>query len=125
MYVKVTNGRDPNQPGLHTGDFLAEVVPPLRSDHIVAEVGKNAERGDTGRLITVGDVDFAYAIGAEFARMHVLEVAPEQTTSPDPDTEMFAFRYVWWDDPAVGRVAVITTRNIFILGENGKTIDRV
>ena len=124
MYVKVTNGRDPHLPGQHTGDFLAQVTPPLHSDHIAAPVGKNAEKTETGKVLTIGDVDFPSEIGADFETMHVLEMSPDQTVY-EANNEMFAFRYVWWDDPQTGRTAVVTTRNIFILGENGKTIDRV
>lgn len=125
MYVKVTAGRDPQSPGQHHGDFLAEVVPPLYSDHVAAPLGRNAERSEKGAILTVGDVDFPGAIGAEFAVLHVLEIDPQNTVVQEDGSELFSFRYAWWDDPGVGRTAVITTRNIFVLGANGKTIDRV
>lgn len=131
MYVKVTAG---NHVGGGRGDFLARVHPPLYSDHIAAKLGPNAEWEPcegmrSGRqLKNPGQaLDFEEAIGAHIDFLHLLEFSPEQTEyerNQGPNG-LVSFRYVWWEDPDTGLTAVITTRNIFILGENGKTIDRV
>lgn len=39
-------------------------------------------------------------------------------------TAFWTLAYAWWSDPNEGEVGVITAGRIFILGEDGKTIDR-
>ena len=109
MYVKVTAG---DHPYGAKGDFLTRVYPPIYFDHIAAVLDEN------------GEVDFEKALNASLDFIHHLEFDTSQTVY-EQNKNMVAFRYVWWEDPETGLTAVITTRNIFILGETGKTIDRV
>lgn len=117
MYVKVTAGT-------HGGDFLAKVHPPLHSDFIAVPLGKNAVWDENHNLVSPGDIDFGEALNIYMEYGHVLEISADQTQY-EANKNMIAVRYAWWNDPDTGLTAVITTRNIFILGENGKTIDRV
>ena len=131
MYVKVTAGTGPN--GMH-GDFLCEVTPPIYFDYAAVELGEDAEWEEDSRvtedaqpgmvLVNPGIIDFNKALNAHIEYMHLLELIPNQTRY-EKNKNLIAFRYVWWNDPETGLTAVITTRNIFILGDNGKTIDRV
>jgi hypothetical protein len=107
MYIKVTAGN--TSP---IGDFLIEVHPPVFSGLVAAPINDN------------GDVDFAQAINADIHYLHALELNYDQTVYEEGQ-EMVSFRYVYWDDPETGLTAVVTTRHIFILNDNGKTIDRV
>lgn len=121
MYVKVTAG---DHPYGAKGDFLTEVHPPIYSDFIAAKLGKNAEWDDDKNLISPGDVDWDKELGASIDYLHMLEFTADQTQY-EANKDIVAFKYAWWHDPDTGITAVITTRNIFILGANGKTIDRV
>ncbi|KKM60535.1 hypothetical protein LCGC14_1540800 [marine sediment metagenome] len=122
MYIKVTAGDGPN--GMH-GDFLCKVFPPIHFDYVAEEIGEDAVWDTDGStLLNPGTIDFNKALNAHIEFMHLLELHPLQTTY-EKNKNLFTFRYVWWIDPETGLTAVITTRNIFILGENGKTIDRV
>ena len=120
MYVKVTAGAHPYG---QRGDFLTKAHPPLYSDYAATHL-PDAKWDDEGHLISWGDVDWSEAMGAQCEYVHFLEFEIEQTVYEQLNG-MVAFRYVWWSDPETGLTAVITTRNIFIVGENGKTIDRV
>ena len=120
MYVKVTAG---NHPYGQRGEFLIEVEPPIYFDHVAVKLGKNAQWDDDHNLVSPGDVDFSEALGASINYLHMLEFTADQTQC-EVNQDMVAFRYVWWHS-AKGIEAVVTTRNIFIVGENGKTIDRV
>lgn len=124
MYVKVTCGVSPHSKR-PTGDFLCEVHTPIYFDVVAAPVGGNAEWDENGYLIHPGDVDFGKAMGVDgLSYLHVLEIAAEQTEY-EKARGLVPFRYVWWHDPDKGIMGVVTTRHIFILGDNGKTIDRV
>ena len=119
MYVKVTAG---DQAGIK-GDFLTKVYPPIYSDYIAAPLGKDAEWKDDF-LVHPGHIDFAEAIGADINHLYMMEFVADRTAYEEAK-DIIAFRYVWWNDPDTGLTAVITTRKIFIIGENGKTIDSV
>ena len=122
MYIKVTAGDGPN--GRH-GDFLCAVWPPIYFDHVAVEVGEDAVWDTDGStLLNPGTIDFNKALNASIEFMHLLELEPDQTRY-EVNKNLFGFRYVWWNDPDTGLTAVVTTRNIFILGNDGKTIDRV
>lgn len=121
MYVKVTGGRH------HfggRGDFLTRVEPPLYTDYTAIELADDARWGDDGELESLGSTDFHEALGAAIEFIHMLEFQPERTVYEE-NTGIVAFRYAWWHDSKTGLTAVVTTRSIFVLGENGKTIDRV
>jgi hypothetical protein len=120
MYVKVTAGAHPYG---QRGDFLIEVEPPIHFDHIAAPLGENAQWDADHNLVSPGDIDFQKAIGADINYLHMLEFTADQTQY-EANKEVVAFRYVWWASDK-GIEAVVTTRRIFIVGENGKTIDRV
>ena len=119
MYVKVTAGDH-----IHgqRGDFLTEVTPPIYSDYAAAKLD-NAKWDNDGKLIS-WEIDWNEALGASVQYMHFLEFHIDQTEY-ERMNGMVAFRYVWWHDRDRGIEAVVTTRKIFIVGENGKTIDRV
>jgi len=120
MYVKVTAGHHPYG---QRGDFLIEVEPPIYFDFTAAKLGKNAEWDENHDLVSPGDIDFSEALGASVDYLHMLEFTADQTQY-EANQNMIAFRYVWWHSDR-GIEAVITTRNIFIVSDNGKTIDRV
>ncbi len=121
MYVKVTAGHGPN--GMH-GDFLCEVTDPIYFDYVAAPIGEDATFDEDGKLTNPGSIDFNEALHAHIEFMHLLELNPDQTRFED-NQGIIAFRYVWWNDPELGITAVITTRRIFIVGPDGRTIDRV
>lgn len=119
MYVKVTAG---NHPFGQRGDFLTRVHPPLYSDFAAIEIS-GMEWNEDGSVKSWDSVDWAEVVGPHQA-LYMLEFQPDQTEY-ERNKGIVAFRYARWDDPSQGGVAVVTTRNIFIVGENGKTIDRV
>lgn len=120
MYVKVTAGHHPYG---QRGDFLIEVHGPIYSDFAAATLGKNAQWDDDHTLVSPGDVDWGDVMGASINYLHMLEFIADQTQY-EANENMVAFRYAWWESDK-GIEAVVTTRNIFILSDQGKTIDRV
>lgn len=121
MYVKVTAGGGENVP---TGNYLAEVHGDLFFDTHATPLGRNAVWDDDGRLRSPGDIDFSGLLRVEGSfSLHVLEFTISREEF-EQHGEVVPFRFAWWRDPKDGLVGVVTTRNIFILGENGKTIDR-
>lgn len=120
MYVKVTAGDHPGP----KGDFLHEVHPPIYSDYVSAPLGEDAQWGEDGKLIHPGLMDFSEALRASINHLYMLEFIPDQTEY-EVNKNIVGFRFVYWDDPGTGLTAVITTRRIFILSDQGKTIDRV
>jgi hypothetical protein len=131
MYVKVTQGADMG------GDFLLLV----RSDSIIsgtAVLPWDSEKQD-GKLL--GDNDPAGELwkqlemeGTWWRLVHVLEIDTEQFVVAEASgqgdevefgPEKLILKYAWWWHEDGGAEAVVTTRNIFIVGEDGKTIDRV
>jgi hypothetical protein len=111
MYVKITAGE-------RHGDVIFETSGAVNYDTIAAKLGGNATE------TSIGDVDFGEAVGVTFNELSVLEIDRSQTRYEE-GKGIFVFRYAWWVDDRRGFVGVVTTRNIFIVGDNGKTIDRV
>ena len=122
MYVKVTHGKNMG------GDFLKE----LPGDEIYSgtailpwesskQDGDLLGGNDLGSLLWE-ELDFQ---GPFWHTLHILEINLDQYVHTDPDDgrEWLIVKYVWWHTDGISAVA--TTRNIFILGDNGKTIDRV
>lgn len=128
MYVKVTQGRGMG------GDFLLKV----RSDEInsgTAVLPWDSEKMD-GDLLGDNDIGQglweALDMGGQWWRLlHVLEIDTDQFVVADASSEKgttderLLAKYAWWWHEDGGAEAVVTTRNIFILGENGQTIDKV
>ncbi len=111
MYIKVTVGDG-------HGDFIQEVGPgPLESGTIAVEWDPDAE--DNNVLAKV-----AQELDIVWSQARLLEIDPQQTRY-ELNTGVAAVRYVWWYVPDSGAEGVVTTRNIFIVGNDGKTIDRV
>ena len=120
MYVKVTAGE--HLTGAK-GDFIIEVKDgPIYSDYAAVVLGDDA-KWDDGNLVDLGHTDFSEAMGCSPNTLHTLEFLPDQTKY-EKNKGIVAFRYAYWHNDE-GITAVITTRNIFIVGANGKTIDRV
>lgn len=121
MYVKVSAA------DLANADFLTEVSQPLHSGSAVVALGGNAKWDDDGRLRSPGDVDFSKALRASVEYIHVLEFTGFRShcETDEAGNTLMPFRYAWWEDMAKGLTAIVTTRPIFILGDNGKTIDKV
>lgn len=121
MYVKVTAGGGPDVP---TGNFLAEVHGELFYDTHATPLGENAV-WESDRLQSPGDIDFRALLRVDVAlSLTVLEFSIAHKEYLEAG-RVVPFRFVWWRDPKEGLRGVVTTRNIFILGDNGKTIDRV
>lgn len=111
MYIKVTVGDG-------HGDFIQEVGPgPLESGSVAIKWEPNAL--DINILEQV-----AKHLDIHWAQAHLLEIDPHQTKY-ELNEGLLAVRYVWWYVPDSGTEGVVTTRNIFIVGNDGKTIDRV
>jgi hypothetical protein len=124
MYVKVTHG------DAMGGDFLLPVTGPIHSGSIAISFDPNAQDHDVGgELAKELGRQMLYGDGAAVQsmplnRIHVLEI-DQHRTQYEANKNLLAVRYVWWDEPMDGLHAVVTTRNIFIVGDDGKTIDRV
>lgn len=110
MYVKVAYCDE------QMGDFLIEVTGPIHSGLVALPYDPDAQDHDiSGELRKVLDLSLS--------RVHVLEIEQNQTQY-EANQGFVAVRYVWWEDDD-GHHAVVTTRPIFVVGDNGKTIDRV
>lgn len=121
MYVKVTKGRGQ---GVPPGDFLCEVSQPVHSGTATVGIPQEAKWREDGTLLWPGNIDYSAALGVDLATVHQLEMSCGPTPNGNqPGT--LVFRYAYWADPATGLTAVVSTRNIFIIGANGKTVDRV
>lgn len=107
MYIKITAGEG-------HGDVLYDAGDQVQSGYVAAPLQEgNSEYPD-----------FTKAIGVAIHEIHICEFRPDQTKY-EKNHGLFAFRYAWWITDGVGVVCVVTTRNIFIVGDDGKTIDRV
>lgn len=124
MYIKVTHGATMG------GDFLIEVVGPIISGVAALPFDPKAQDHDIGGELSreirrqmglPSDGDEFVSI---FNRVHVLEIDQDQTQY-EANKGLIAVRYAYWEEPNDGLHAVVTTRNIFILSDAGKTIDRV
>lgn len=112
MYVKVTlsDGH---------GDFIQEVGPgPLESGSVT--IKRYLDDDAEANILT----QVAEALDIVWAQAHLLEIDPQQTKY-ELNEGLLTVRYVWWYVPDSGTEGVVTTRNIFIVGNDGKTIDRV
>jgi hypothetical protein len=106
MYVKVPSIND-------QGDFITQAAGPINSGTVLLDFGPN----DTEVLDQLNE-----AIDANVSYLHVLQVGIGERPPLGP----VSVRYATWYDPTEGQVeGVVTSRHIFIVGENGKTIDRV
>ena len=118
MYVKVTAG---NHPQGQRGDFIVHAGPgPIYSDFSLVPIpeGWTVEDG-------VSALDFEEVLGTPLHQLHVLEFQPSHVDHGN-DANTVCFKYAWWDEEGSARAhAVVTTRNIFIMSDEGKTIDRV
>ena len=119
MYLKVAAGHHPYG---QRGDFLIEVRGPVYYDYAAVRLGAGAEWDEDHGLVSVGDVDWSEAMGASVDYLHMLEFTADQTQY-EANEEMVAFRYAWWESER-GIEAIVTTRNIFIMSDDGKTIDK-
>lgn len=59
--------------------------------------------------------------GGRIAPHHVPANMPDDVSTDD----FWVVHWAWWDDPDKGIYGVVTTDPIYILNNNGKTIDRV
>lgn len=126
MYAKVTYG------DAMGGDFLCEVYSPIHSGSMAIPFDPEDSDHNPG-------LKLAKAVGREmlprtqegdyqampFNTCHVLAITEDKRTEYERNTGQLVVKFVWWDEPGDGLHAIVTTRNIFITGENGKTIDRV
>lgn len=121
MYIKVTHGDNMG------GDFLIEATDPLYSGLAAIPFDPNQDDDivealshELGRQLSSSESP----VPLPFNHAYVLEIDPAQTEY-EKNKGVLAVRYVWWFELNDGIHVVITTRNIFIVGDNGKTIDRV
>lgn len=129
MYIKVAYGDH------QSGDFLLDVTGPIHSglaaikydpeavdNDVVGELGRTLERARLRELGQDQSDDLIHPI--PFNHAHVLTIDPAQTKY-ERRQGLVGVQYAWWDEPMDGLHVVITTRPIYILGDNGKTIDKV
>ena len=111
MFVKVTAGTD--QQGGTIPDTLFEAKGMVEHGIVVID-SKDP------------DPDWVSLIGRDFHRLHVLEVDQSNPAQDADGQPMGVFvRWAGWVDHDPLYTGCVTTRNIYILGANGKTIDRV
>ena len=117
MYIKVTAGADGN-----VGDFLLPINLSerggLRFGYVTMPWSDDPESefDYAAMMAAVGGTDVNET-------MHVLEFTPDRTDY-ERDKGVASFKFARWHDRDSGMVTVATTRNIFILNDDGKTIDR-
>jgi len=51
------------------------------------------------------------------------DVAPHHDVTGGPD--FWVVHFAWWTDDDRGSFGIVTTHDLYIMGDNGKTIDRV
>lgn len=105
MYVKVNQG--------HEGeDFLLETHGPLTSGFKYFDLDEVSEHPD-----------WIGMVGIPHGTAMVLDVLPQNFNGQ----EKYRVRYVWWprNDGLGPFSGVVTSRNIFIVGDDGQTVDRV
>ena len=113
MYISVTAGEG-------HGDFLQDVGKgPIESGTVALEWDEEAE--DNNILSKLAE----YLKLPWWTEARVLEVNASQRTEFERNKGWIAVHYAWWYVPDVGSVGVATTRNIFIVGDDGKTIGKV
>lgn len=107
MYVKVNQGREGQ-------DLIFAARNPITSGFAYFDPSEvDTSHGEPEWLDHLGDL-------IPHGDWYLGEVFPQNFN----DEQKYRIRYAWWpsDD---GWSGVVTTRNIFILGDNGKTIDKV
>lgn len=109
MYVKVTAD-------VEHGDTLWETSGPVSSGFY----GVPFEDDGNGPIF-----DFQKGLPAVPSELNVHEIDTSNQTEYERTKRIVAVRFAGWPDSQGRSVGVVTTRNIFILGSNGKTIDRV
>jgi len=126
MFVKVTAGKRLDG---HKGAFLTEAEGPVNSG--LAEVWlPTSAFDDDGYLVDTGDLLYESIIDVPATRFHMLEmrgdlnIRSDKTLEEHPGESPMLVHWVWFSSRD-GSEAVVTTRNIFILNDSGKTIDRV
>ena len=112
MYISVTAGEG-------HGDFLQDVGEgPIESGTVALSWKEGLGGADIlDRL--------AKAIDCVWEQSRLLEIDSSKRTEYEYSKGWMAIRYAWWYVPDVGPVGVATTRNIFIVGDDGKTIGKV
>ena len=110
MYVKVTGD------GKH-GDSLWETSGPIES-------------GRYGLPFTDEDGEgpvFDFEKGLPFVPqlLAIREVDLDGQTTYEKNHSLISVRFAWWFDKMEGTIGVVTTRNIFIMSQEGHTIDKV
>jgi hypothetical protein len=155
MYVKVTRGGSMGGDfimeveGPITSGSAVIPFDPAKDNNIVGALGRvlGHEMFVTRHELELGDEDFKAAQRQQdsdrdyplmsWTQAHVLAIekhsygeAPAENVGnywqgEETDMGNLIVKYAWWHLPDIGTVCIITTRNIFILGDNGKTIDRV
>lgn len=112
MYISVTAGEG-------HGDFLQDVGEgPIESGTVALEWN-----GGSGGVEILDKL--AKAIGIVWVQSRLLDIDPDQRTDYERNKDWIAVRYAWWQIEGTGAVGVATTRNIFITGDDGKTIGKV
>jgi hypothetical protein len=110
MYVKVTGDAE-------HGDTIWETGGPVQSGFYAILIEQ----------VVDGDPVFDFKDGLPYvpSTLHIHEIDVSQQTKHEKEHNRVAVRFAWWPDAAGDSVGVVTTRNIFLVGDNGKTIDRV
>lgn len=125
FYISVTQG------GSMGGDFLLEARPAsgeILSGTAVIPWRKGKDNDIGGPLLRevlrISEEEEATRIerGGWWHTLHVLEIDEDQFYFAEDGT--LVVHYVWWGE-SDGLRGVVTTRNIFIMGEAGQTIARV
>lgn len=122
MYVKVNQA-------FGGSDFLIEVsTTPILSGTVA--VNKTAVNWadpsyDIGHELAVAifGTDESY-LTSPWDELHVLQIDNEGQSEYERQNDLLAVKYAWWAEND-SRKCVVTTRNIFIVGNDGKTVDRV
>lgn len=111
MYISITAGQG-------HGDVLQDVGDgPIESGTVAVEWGEDSDDNDILAELSK-HLDITWG-----ARL--LEIDPAQRTEYERNKGIIAVRYAWWYVPDNGAMGVATTRNIFIVGDDGKTIGKV
>lgn len=132
MYVQVTHGSKmggdfllevPKGAALHSGTFAIPFDPKADDHDIVGELSIAVSEEVNGE--PRGNGDYEEWKRNFFTEVHVLEIEQDQTQY-EANKSLLVVKCIWWVDPTSGAMpAVVTTRNIFVIGENGQTVAKV
>ncbi len=112
MYISITAGQG-------HGDFLQDIGQgPIESGTVALEWDDDSD--DNHVLRKLGD-----SLDITWAEARLLEIDPEQRTEYERNKGWIAVHYAWWYITDLGSVGVATTRHIFIMGDDGKTVGKV